>query len=61
MKTVSVFPDFIRRTVITADDTISEYSVTQGIDGKLEIALEVPRATKNSAEQAIRTGFTSLL
>jgi putative adenylate-forming enzyme len=58
--TISIFPDFIRRAVITADDTITEYSVTQRPDGKLEIALEVPRETRARAEQSVRAGFASL-
>lgn len=59
-ETVSVFPDFIRRAIITADDTITEYSVAQRADGKLEIALEVPSATQARAEQSVRAGFAQL-
>ena len=59
-ETISVFPDFIRRAVITADDAITEYSVTQRADGKLEIALEILRETSARAEQSVRAGFAAL-
>lgn len=59
-KIIPIFPDFIRRALITADDTITEYSVRQLADGKLEIALEVSGATKTRAERAVRLGFASL-
>lgn len=59
-ESISVFPDFIRRAVITADDSIAEYSVTQRTDGVLEIALEVPPAHRTHAEQSVRTGFARL-
>ncbi len=59
-KSISVFPDFIRRAVITADDRIAEYSVTERADGGLEIALDVPTANRAAAEQAVRNGFHQL-
>lgn len=59
-KTIAVFPDFIRRAIITADDAITEYAVTHWADGKLEIALEVPASARPLAEQAVRAGFAQL-
>ena len=59
-QTVAVFPDFVRRAVITADETITEYSVTQRAGGELAIALEVPHQTQARAEQSVRAGFASL-
>jgi len=59
-ETVPVFADFVRRTIIIADDSITEYSVNQRIDGELEIALEVPNLTRARAEQSVREGFASL-
>jgi putative adenylate-forming enzyme len=39
---VTVFPDFIRRAVLSSSDRIEEYQVRQSIDGELEIHLQAP-------------------
>jgi putative adenylate-forming enzyme len=46
---VAVFPDFIRRAVITADEAIEEYLVTQARDGELDIHLKVMIGTEQGA------------
>ena len=59
-KTMAVFPDFIRRAIITSDETITEYSVIQNISGRLEITLEVPQAAWSRAEQSVRANFLEM-
>ena len=39
-KRVSVFPDFIRRVILTASDQIEEYQVKQKIDGELNVYIK---------------------
>ncbi len=41
---VAVFPDFIRRAVITADPSIEEYLVTQSCEGEVDIHIKSPDA-----------------
>ncbi len=62
---VAVFPDFIRRAVITADDAIEEYLVTQALEGEIDIHIkagegEFPRIEQRVAAEvgdlAVRIG-----
>jgi putative adenylate-forming enzyme len=57
---ISVFPDFIRRAIITADEAITEYTVTQQTDGRLEIALEIAALRQAAAEHSVRENFSQL-
>jgi len=57
---IAVFPDFVRRAIVSADDSITEYSVTLRSSGILEISLKVRPETKVRAEQAVRGEFSLL-
>jgi putative adenylate-forming enzyme len=57
---VPVFPDFIRRAIITADDSISEYFVRQLPDRRLEIALKIPEKIRFSGEHSVRLALANL-
>jgi phenylacetate-coenzyme A ligase PaaK-like adenylate-forming protein len=50
---VPVFPDFIRRAVMTASAEIQEYATLQTAPGQLEVALRVPAAHRGEAESRV--------
>jgi putative adenylate-forming enzyme len=50
---VPVFPDFIRRAVMTASAEIQEYTTLQTAPGQLEVALRVPAAHRGEAESQV--------
>lgn len=57
---VPVFPDFIRRAIITGDDAINEYSVRLHSDGKMEVALDVVPEIRHHAEHSVRKNLCAL-
>jgi putative adenylate-forming enzyme len=57
---VNVFPDFIRRSVVTADENISEYKVVQDPCGRLRVSIAVTPASMDRAEDRVRTSLVSL-
>jgi len=54
---VPVFPDFIRRAIISASDWIEEYLVRQSVPGKLQISIR-PRSTE--IEKQVQNELLSL-
>ena len=57
---VSVFPDFIRRAVLTASDQIEEYVVRQSADGEIDVFLKAPVASMPAIQTKIIAEFDSL-
>ncbi|RAL24484.1 F390 synthetase-related protein [Thermoflavimicrobium daqui] len=56
-KLVSIFPDFIRRAIITTDDHIEEYLIIQHDPNHLEVSLKAAEGEQDSIQKAV---FTSL-
>lgn len=54
---VRVFPDFIRRAVITAHPAIEEYVVRQAVEGTLVVSLKCPSGKRPEVETAVRGSF----
>jgi putative adenylate-forming enzyme len=57
---VTVFPDFIRRAVLSASDRIEEYQVRQNVDGELDIHLQAPADALGVIHEQIIREFDSL-
>jgi len=64
-KIITIFPDFIRRAVITASDEITFYTVIQRSDELIDCYLESESRSKNESEkvairEAVRANFDLL-
>ncbi len=57
-KTITIFPDFIRRSVITASDEITFYTVIQRSNNLIDCYLESD--CKNESKKAVRANFNLL-
>lgn len=57
---IPVFPDFIRRAVITASPAIEAYTVHQISPYELDIALRIPEAHRAEAEARLGQAFRDL-
>lgn len=57
---MEIFPDFIRRAVMSAHPAIEEYSVTQERDGGLIVALKSAASRDGEVENAVRNALTGL-
>jgi putative adenylate-forming enzyme len=58
---IPVFPDFIRRAVITASPDIQEYAALQHGPTELELALRVPEDRREAAEAHVSRALWALL
>ncbi len=59
-KTIEVFPDFIRRAIITSSPAITEYRAIQDINGDIEIQLAVDFSQQSCTEIRVRENFQQL-
>lgn len=57
---IPVFPDFIRRAVITASPAIEEYTAHQLSPYELDVALRIPEAHREEAEARLGRAFKDL-
>ena len=57
---VSVFPDFIRRAILTASDQIEEYAVRQKVDGELNVFLKLKEGQSHSIKNLITLEMNKL-
>lgn len=57
---VPVFPDFIRREIMGADESIEEYFAVQKSPGLIEISLCMPEHLKSQVSQKIARRLTAL-
>ncbi|WP_103104517.1 F390 synthetase-related protein [Brevibacillus reuszeri] len=58
---VSVFPDFIRRAVISTSDAIEEYTVRQLSPCKLEVALRLRDGDSPFIEEQVRSSLEAII
>lgn len=57
---VTVFPDFVRRAVISSSDALEEYLVRQSAPGTLTISLKCPPAQRIEIGQKVQKEMTAL-
>ena len=57
---VTVFPDFIRRAVLTASDQIEEYQVKQLLPGELKVYLRTSLGKQSDVEANVRQELKKL-
>jgi putative adenylate-forming enzyme len=57
---VPVFPDFIRRAVMLADEHVSEYQVIQESCGRLDVSLAVANSAPSHIEEHVRASLIAL-
>ena len=59
-KLVPVFPDFIRRAIITTSEKIQEYSVVQKSPSLIEVSLKIAFQMRQEVELLARQSLTDL-
>ncbi|GED71579.1 hypothetical protein BRE01_52810 [Brevibacillus reuszeri] len=58
---VSIFPDFIRRAVISASDAIEEYTVRQHSLHELEVSLRLKAGQEAHAQEKVRKSLMAVI